>query len=189
VWQDLAKHCPLCSAELCEFAIGGRTRMRCGRCAFVLYSNPASAAAGVVFNEAGEVLLVRRAIEPFLGYWALPAGYQEIDEDPATTVVREVLEESGVEIEVDGLLDLLFVCNDPRKPANVAVFLCRAVGGALRPGEEESEARWFGLDGLPAEIGFDNYARILEKLRHSAGYPESPWMRLRRLVERGRPPS
>ncbi len=188
VWQDLAKHCPLCSAELRESPVGGRARLRCARCDFVLYSNPASAAAGVVFNETGEVLLVRRAIEPFQGYWALPAGYQEIDEDPATTVVREVLEEAGVEVVVDGLLDLLFVCNDPRKPANVAVFLCRAVGGVLRPGEEESEAAWFDLDGLPAEIGFDNYPRILGRLRHAAGYPESPWMRLRRLVERDRPP-
>jgi len=188
VWQDLAKHCPLCSAELRESSVGGRARLRCERCEFVLYSNPACAAAGVVFNELGEVLLVRRAIEPFLGYWALPAGYQEIDEEPAATVVREVLEEAGVEVEVDGLLDLLFVSNDPRRPANVAVFLCRAVGGELRPGEEESEAAWFALDRLPAEIGFDNYARILGKLRHAAGYPESPWMRLRRLMERAARP-
>jgi len=187
VWQDQARHCPLCSAELRESTVGGRTRLRCERCAFVLYSNPASAAAGVVFNDAGEVLLVRRAIEPFRGYWALPAGYQEIDEDPATTVAREVLEESGVEVVVDGLLDLLYVCNDPRKPANVAVFLCRAVGGALRPGEEETEVAWFALDDLPAQIGFDNYQRILGRLRHAAGYPESPWMRLRRMMERGRP--
>lgn len=183
MWQDQARHCPLCSAELLESEVGGRARLRCSRCSFVLYSNPASAAAGVVFNQRGEVLLVRRAIEPFLGYWALPAGYQEIDEDAAATVVREVLEEAGLEIEVHGLLDLLFVSDDPRKPANVAVYLCRATGGSLRPGAEESEAAWFRLDALPAEIGFDNYARILERLRHAAGYPESPWTRLRRILE------
>jgi ADP-ribose pyrophosphatase YjhB (NUDIX family) len=183
VWQDQAKHCPQCSSGLRERAIGGRVRLRCEGCGFVLYNNPACAAAGVVFNPRGEVLLVRRAIEPYLGFWALPAGYQEIDEEPSATVVREVLEEAGVEIEVQGLLDLLFVCNDPRKPANVAVYLCRAIGGELRPGEEESEAGWFALDGLPDQIGFDNYARILARLRHAAGYPESPWNQLRRLVE------
>jgi len=149
----------------------------------VLYSNPACAAAGVVLNERGEVLLVRRAIEPFQGYWALPAGYQEIDEQPIETVVREVLEEAGVEIEVHGLLDLLFVCDDPRKPANVAVYLCRATGGVLRPGDEESEAAWFALDRLPSDIGFDNYPRILGRLREVAGYPESPWSRLQRLLQ------
>ena len=183
MWQEQAKHCPLCSAELRECPVGGRPRHRCERCGFVLYSNPASAAAGVVINERGEVLLVRRAIEPFRGCWALPAGYQEIDEQPTETVVREVLEEAGVEIEVHGLLDLLFVCDDPRRPANVAVYLCRAVGGALGPGQEESEAAWFPLDALPAEIGFDNYPRILGRLRRSDGYPESPGVRLRRLLE------
>jgi ADP-ribose pyrophosphatase YjhB (NUDIX family) len=188
VWQDQAKHCPLCSALLIEQAVGGRARLRCERCDFVLYSNPACAAAGVVFNERGEVLLVRRAIEPFRGFWALPAGYQEIDEDPVATVVREVLEEAGVVIEVQGLLDLLYVSDDPRKPANVAVYLCRAVGGELRPGGEESEAGWFSLDGLPAKIGFDNYPRILGRLRQADGYPESPWIRLRSLVERSLAP-
>jgi len=186
VWQDQAKHCPLCSAALCASPVAGKIRLRCPRCPFVLYSNPASAAAGVVFNQKGEVLLVRRAIEPFCGFWALPAGYQEIDEDPRETVVREVQEEAGLEIEVHGLLDLLFVYDDPRKPANVAVFLCVATGGTLRPGPEESDAAWFPLDGLPADIGFDNYPRILDRLRHADGYPESPWMRLRQLMARSR---
>lgn len=164
--------------------MGGRARLGCEACGYVLYDNPASAAAGVVFNGRGEILLVRRAIEPFRGFWALPAGYQEIDEEPAATVVREVFEEAGVVIEVHGLLDLLFVCTDPRKPANVAVYLCRAIGGELKPGEEESEVCWFPLHALPAEIGFDNYPRILGRLQHADGYPESPWNLLRRLVER-----
>lgn len=150
----------------------------------MLYRSPASAAAGVVLNERGEVLLVRRAIEPYRGYWALPAGYQEIDEQPAETVAREVFEEAGIRVEVGGLLDLLFVSDDPRKPANVAVFLCTAVGGELAPGAEESEAGWFALDALPAEIGFDNYPRILGRLRHAGRYPESPWTRVRQLFER-----
>jgi 8-oxo-dGTP diphosphatase len=188
VWQDLAKHCPLCSAPLRAASVGGRARLCCERCEFVLYSNPACAAAGVVLNERAEVLLVQRAIEPYRGCWALPAGYQEIDEDPATTVAREVREEAGVEVEVEGLLDLLFVCDDPRKPANVAVYLCRALGGVPRPGDEESAAAWFALDALPEAIGFDNYPRILRRLCAASGYPESPWTRLRRLVDRERAP-
>jgi mutator protein MutT len=184
VWQDQARHCPICSAELLESDVGGRPRRRCAQCGFVLYQNPASAAAGVVLNERCEVLLVRRAIEPFRGFWALPAGYQEIDEDPVQTVVREVREEAGLEVEVHGLLDLLYVCDDPRRPANVAVFLCRTTGGVPHPGVEESEARWFSLHALPERIGFDNYPRILERMLRADGYPESPWSRLRRLLER-----
>ena len=186
VWQEQARHCPLCSALLVDGDVGGRARRRCAGCGFVLYSNPASAAAGVVLNRANEVLLVRRAIEPFRGFWALPAGYQEIDEQPQETVVREVREESGLEVEVNGLLDLLFVSDDPRRPANVAVFLCREIGGTLRPGEEESEARWFSLRALPERIGFDNYSRILGRLLASDGYPESAWSLLRELLRSSR---
>jgi mutator protein MutT len=148
----------------------------------VLYQNPASAAAGVVVNGRGEVLLVRRAIEPYRDHWALPAGYQELDEGPAETVVREVREEAGIVVEVVGLLDLLYV-HDPRKPANVAVFLCRALGGEPRSGVDENGAGWFRLDALPSPIGFDNYARILARLSRVEGYPESPWTRLGALLE------
>lgn len=185
VWQQQAKHCPLCSATLADATVGGRARRRCVGCGFVLYLNPASGAAGVVFDELGRVLLVQRDIAPFRGYWALPAGYQEIDEEPADTVRREIREETGIEVEVLALLDLLFVPDDPRKPANVAVFLCRAVGGRVAPGEEEQRVGWFHLHGLPERIGFDNYPRILERLRGAHGYPDGPWTLVRELVSRG----
>lgn len=131
----------------------------------MLYENPSSAAAGVVIDRRGHVLLVRRAIEPFRGSWALPAGYQEIDEDPSRTAVREVREESGIEVEVLELLDLLFIPADARKPANLAVYLCRPVGGTLRPGHDALEAAWFDLDALPEDLGFDNGPRVLHPFR------------------------
>ncbi len=158
--------------------------MRCDGCGFVLYQNPATASLGVVVNERGEILFVRRGIAPYRDHWALPAGYQEIDEQPSETVVREVREETGIEVEVCGLLDLLFVPDDPRRPANVAVFLCRAVGGTLAAGGEETQAQWFSLDALPEPIGFDNSARILERLRGTDGYPDSPWNLLREFLAR-----
>ncbi len=182
MWHERAKHCPLCRAALAAADVGGRARLRCGACGFVLYSNPAAAAAGVVFNEAREVLLVRRAIEPYRGYWALPAGYQEIDEHPSQTVLREIREEAGIEARVLGLLDLLFVADDPRKPANVAVFLCEACAGEPCPGSEESEARFFPLHALPERIGFENYERILGRLLRAEGYPVAPWDVLGRML-------
>jgi len=145
--------------------IEGRERARCLACTFILFENPASAAAGVVLDESRRVLLVRRAIEPFRGFWALPAGYQEIDEDPRDTVVREIKEESGIEVEVGELFDLLFVSAESRKPANLAVYLCRPLGGLLHPGHDALEAAWFDLTDLPADLGFENGPRILHRLR------------------------
>jgi 8-oxo-dGTP diphosphatase len=169
VWQRQAKHCPLCAAPLGRGEVEGRERVRCERCAFVLYENPSCASAGMVLDPRGRVLLVRRAIEPFKGSWALPAGYQEVDEEPARTAVREVLEESGIEVEVVELIDLVFVRANPVKTANLAVFLCRATGGALRRGEDTLEAAWFEPGELPADLGFGNGPRILAWLARHAG--------------------
>lgn len=166
MWMDNAKYCPLCRARLRSQSVVGRERPRCPECGLVLFKNPASAAAGVVLDERGRVLLIRRAIEPFLDHWALPAGYQEIDEHPTETVRREVREETGIEVEAYRLIDLIFVPDDPRKPANLAVYLCRPQGGLLCAGDDACDAAWFALDALPAAIGFENRKRILEPLRH-----------------------
>lgn len=178
-----AKHCPLCAEVLAFASVEGRERARCAGCGYVLFLNPACAAAGVVLNPAGEVLLVRRAIEPWKGSWALPAGYQEIDEGPEAALAREIREEAGVEVAVHGLLDLIYVDTDPRKPANVAVYLCTFVEGELRADMDDvDDARWFQLDALPERIGFDNYARILSRLRDPARYPPSAWIHLQKLL-------
>jgi phosphoribosylformylglycinamidine cyclo-ligase len=146
--------------------------VRCPKCRFVAYENPASACAGVVVDRDGRVLLVRRALEPFKGEWALPAGYQEIDEEPARTAEREVREESGLEVRAGALLELLLVPANVRKPANLAVYLCTVIGGELRPGDDALEARWFALEALPDDIGFDNRARILSRLHGDPRYLE-----------------
>ncbi len=184
MWQREAKHCPLCSGDLRPALVVTRERLSCAECGFVLYENPASAAAAVTVNEAGMILLVRRAISPYRGCWALPAGYQEIDEEAEVTVCREVREETGIDCRVLGLLDLLFIADDPRKPGNVAVFLCEAVGGELAPGREEEDVGWFRLDDLPEPIGFDNSERILDRLAEPSRYPASSWDMLRRLLDR-----
>jgi ADP-ribose pyrophosphatase YjhB (NUDIX family) len=153
--------------------VEGRDRMRCTVCAFVLYENPACAAAGMVVDDAGRILLVRRAIEPWRGHWALPAGYQEVDEEPARTAAREVVEESGIEVEVVELVDLLYV-PAPVKAANLAVYRCRPIGGSLRRGADTLEAAWFDPAALPSDMGFDNGPRILRWLAVQRSPPGIP---------------
>lgn len=139
--------------------------MRCAQCPFVLYQNPASAAAGVVLDADRRVLLVQRAIPPFRGSWALPAGYQELDEDAPSAAVREIREEAGIAVTVVRLLDLLFIPDDARKPVNLAVYLCRPLARELAPGSDVIAADWFDLERLPDDLAFDNGPRILHPLR------------------------
>ena len=168
MWQDHAKYCPLCNADLETRTVQGTARLACGSCRFVLYTGPAAASAAVVLDDERRVLFVRRSIEPYRGDWALPAGYQDLGESAEQAAIREVREETGIGVEVIRLLGLLHVPDDPRKPANVAVFLCRVLpgpaAGMLAAGDDASDAQWFPLDELPSDLGFPNNRQILDSL-------------------------
>lgn len=164
------RHCPLCGTALVAGLVEGRERLRCPRCPFVHFLNPASAAAGVVSDGTGRVLLIRRAIEPARGDWALPAGYQEIDEHPRETVQREVREETGLEVVAEELFDLVFLPHLQRRPANLAVYLCRWISGEPHASDDASDARWFELDELPDNVAFENRERVLARLRANATF-------------------
>jgi phosphoribosylformylglycinamidine cyclo-ligase len=146
--------------------VEGRQRPRCRDCRFVVFANPASASAGLVVDALGRVLLVRRALEPERGSWALPAGYQDEDESPSAAAEREVAEECGLKVESLGLLDLIHVSDPARRSVNLAIFLCQVRGGTLEAGDDALEVGFFALDGLPEPIGFDNARRILATLPH-----------------------
>ena len=162
-WERRARFCPLCGGPLAETPIEGRDRKKCASCRFVLYENPAPAAAALVL-KGSEILLTRRAIRPFRGSWTLPAGYEESDEAPADTAVRETFEETGLKVRPFGLYDVFHTGDDPRKRAILIVYLCEVVGGELSPGDDALDARFFPLDELPDEIGFHNNRAVLERL-------------------------
>jgi len=158
-----ARYCLSCGGPLTHKPTGGSARPACESCGFELYQNPVGASAGLVLRE-GQVLLVQRGIEPFKGAWAIPAGYQDAGESPSEAAEREIREETGISVEAYMLLDLLFVPDDPRKPANVALFACRSLGGTLQGADDALDARWYALDNLPDEIAFNNREQVFERL-------------------------
>ncbi len=158
------RFCSSCGAALATRHVAGRERRWCDACAAVVYENPVPAAA-VVVRRPGEVLLCRRAIEPFAGTWTLPAGYQEVDETIESTAVREVREETGLVVRLTGLLDVLTTDDDPRKPAILVVYEAVEVDGELQPGDDAREAAFHRLDELPEPVGFRNHRLVLQRLR------------------------
>lgn len=93
------KHCPKCG-EHCNYS---DRRIDCPNCNFVLYLAPAVCNSIILFNEKDELMLCKRALDPFKGYLDLPGGFVEFGEDLEESVVRETREEMGVEIDRSGL--------------------------------------------------------------------------------------
>jgi 8-oxo-dGTP pyrophosphatase MutT (NUDIX family) len=132
------------------------------------------AVSGLVFNDSGEVLLHRRSDN---GQWAVIGGMVDPGEEPATAVVREVFEETGVRVEpvrLTGvyLTPVVTYDNGDRAQYVVTVFRCRALSGTPHPHDDESlEVRYFGVDDLPA-LRPDHRLRIEHALGDAAPFFE-----------------
>ena len=137
--------------------------MRCGECGFVQYLNPAPAAGILVRDDEGRVLLVRRKFEPFAGLWTMPAGFIEYGEEVAETAVRELEEETGLVIEIDGIHEVESCRDDPRGNTVLVLFVGHVKGGELEAGDDAEEVGFFSLDSLP-EIAFACQRRVLGRL-------------------------
>ena len=101
------KFCPRCGSPLEEREIkaGEPERLVCGACSFVFYQGP-KLVAGALFEMDGGIVLVKRDIEPGYGKWTFPGGFVERGEVAETAAEREVLEETGLEIEVREIVGL-----------------------------------------------------------------------------------
>lgn len=123
------------------------------------YITPKVAVGAAVANDEGKLLLIQRADS---GVWLYPTGWCDVGYSAPEVVVKEVLEETGIEAEpvrLIGVLDGLRL-GVSRVPLYSLVFLCRAVGGVLKPHELEClDAGWFTRDELPADtLGAERWA-------------------------------
>jgi len=161
--------CPFCRARLKDDLVFGRSRQVCPECGFVHFVDP-KVGAGVLAVWEGKVVLVRRAVVPALGLWCLPSGFVEYDEAPEHAAVREFLEETGLEVQLTGLLDVRQYRNDTRGPGIIILYRGQVVGGEARAGDDAGEVGLFGPDELPEDIAFGTHrqalARWREELQH-----------------------
>jgi ADP-ribose pyrophosphatase YjhB (NUDIX family) len=129
-------------------------RVECPNCGFVRYANPVPAVAALVVDDEGRVLLGRRAFEPDLGMWDTIGGFLEEEEDVIHALHREVLEETGLEIQIGDFVgaftDSYGSAEDAPRALNL-VFEARSVGGDPEPADDVSELAWFPRDALPAD--------------------------------------
>jgi ADP-ribose pyrophosphatase YjhB (NUDIX family) len=159
--EPMVRFCSRCGAALEFGPVAGeeRQRLACPRCGFIFYVNPRLVVTTLPITAAGEVVLIKRGIEPGMGKWAQPGGFLEIDETVREAAIRETLEETGLRVEPGAILGLY-----SRVPAAVVVvaFEARIVGGSYTVTVESQETRPFAPDSIPwPDVAFETSLRAL----------------------------
>ena len=153
-------YCPRCGAAVNHEERYGKVRPVCPQCGWIHFIDPKVAAA-VLIEKEGRVLLVRRGNEPFRGLWTLPAGFIDGGEDPAEAAARECLEETGLNVRVTRVLDIISGREHPRGADFIIVYQAQVIGGELKPDDDADAVEWFGRENLPG-LAFRATQKVLE---------------------------
>jgi ADP-ribose pyrophosphatase YjhB (NUDIX family) len=164
------RYCPLCGAPLELRVVRPREPERpvCTACGYVYYANPKVAVGTIIRTDDGRFVLVRRAIEPGYGLWVFPGGFVDRGEPLMDAAVREAREECGLDVRLDGLVNIYSYAN--HSPV-IVVYASTVVGGTLAPDDESLEARLFAEAEIPWEsLAFQSTRHALrdylDGLRH-----------------------
>jgi 8-oxo-dGTP diphosphatase len=161
--DSYVKFCPVCGEPIVRNVIHGRERPVCSSCGYIHFQEP-KVAAGVLVLQKGRVLLVRRIMEPKRGLWTLPAGFVDADEDPEEAAAREVYEETGLNVEIDGLLDVIYGKEHPNGASIVILYKGKVKSGKLQAGDDVDAADFFDPVHLPP-LAFDSTRKALQHLQ------------------------
>jgi ADP-ribose pyrophosphatase YjhB (NUDIX family) len=140
--------CSRCGAALQFGSIPGedRQRLSCESCGHIVYVNPRLVVTTFPITDDGEIVLIRRGIEPGLGAWAQPGGFLEVDETVHQAAIRETWEETGLLVEPGEIIGLY-----TRLEAAVVTiaFEARIVGGTAAPTPEATEITAYAPEAIP----------------------------------------
>jgi ADP-ribose pyrophosphatase YjhB (NUDIX family) len=150
-----------------------RHRLVCDDCGFINYDNPKIVAGALPVAPDGRILICKRAIEPRIGYWTLPAGFLENEETVQEGAAREAWEEAYAEVEIGQMLGFY---NIPRISQVQILFRARLLNpDSVRPGPESEDVRLVEWDEIPwSEIAFPSVRWTLEyydKTRDEETFP------------------
>ena len=165
--ESQLKFCPLCGAPLENRYLKeeGHTRKVCSGCGYIFYLNP-KVVAGVVPREGDKIWLLRRNIAPGMDRWTFPGGYVDMGESVPQAAIREALEETCLNVRLDGLLNVYSY-------AHVGIVLVAyrgsVIGGKAALTPESREVRAFRLEDIPwDELAFTS---TRDALRDYTGQP------------------
>ena len=171
-FAHLSRHtqsCPMKFCSECAHPVArlippddNRLRFVCENCGVIHYENPKMVIGSIPVWDDGDqpcILLCRRAIEPRLGYWTLPAGFMENGETTSEAAARETLEEAGARIQLHELFSLL---NVPHVHQVHMFYRATLLDLDYAAGIESLEVRMFSERDMPwSEIAFPTVTHTL----------------------------
>ena len=158
--------CPYCAEPYRE---RGQAQT-CQSCDRTVWHNSSPCAGAMILRE-GRLLLVKRGVEPFRGWWDIPGGFLEPGEHPAEGAAREVLEETGLRVAIgDPVGTYVDVYGEKvGKFTLTTYYLAGVVDGEQQAGDDAVAIGWFSLEELPEEIAFNNGRWALADLKRQLG--------------------
>jgi ADP-ribose pyrophosphatase YjhB (NUDIX family) len=158
-FPSLFTFCPHCAEELRAFDSDGISRRQCPACGWIQYRNPTVGVAAVLVEESRLLIGRRRS-----GGWCIPCGHVEYDESVEQAAVREMAEETGLDVSLQGILAVKSNFHDPRHQTVGIWFWGQRRGGSLRPGGDLAEAAFVDFTRLPP-LRFPTDCEVVEAVR------------------------
>lgn len=160
---DFFKFCPHCAQPMAEKMENDIIRKYCPACGYIQYRNPLPGVS-ILIIQAGKVLLGKRGPASFRpGTWCLPGGFIEFDEDFITAARREALEETGLEIEVESIINVCSNFLSNRLHSLVILFRASVKGGTLHAGDDLEALDWFLPEGNLPEMAFESDTYLIRR--------------------------
>jgi mutator protein MutT len=143
---EIFRYCPKCGSEL--FEIHNQKSKHCSNCGFTYYQNPSSATAAFILNSKGELLVARRAKNPAKGTLDLPGGFVDNGESGEQGIIREIKEETGLDIHK---VEYLFSIPNIYRYSGMDIhtldmfYLCHVEDDTVMAADDAAECTWVPL--------------------------------------------
>ncbi|EKE37426.1 hypothetical protein ENUP19_0002G0051 [Entamoeba nuttalli] len=168
---DSFKYCPKCGNN--QFLVETFKSKKCSLCGFHYFYNPAAAVGVFVLNERGELLVGKRTFEPAKNTLDLPGGFVDFGENAETAAIREIEEETGLQLEVKQLEYLFSLPNEyifsGFKVSTMDIFFkCIVSNGLVKGKDDISELKWVDIKSLdPSLFGLQSISQAVEMFMKS----------------------
>ncbi len=151
------QYCPKCGKKYED------SSYKCQRCNYTMYQNPVPAVGGVIYNSKKQILMVKRAIDPYKGKWEFVGGFIENGEDAKSALRREISEELHISAKIGRLLLCVTDAYGENGKCTINIFYLAYIKeeNQLKSNDEIMDYQWFSISKLPKDIAFNCTREVL----------------------------